>query len=86
MIQLTGYKHYIYETKCTGDYVGEYINNLTLAQLKTLDCNLQLEDHIQQESTPPACSFLGEKNHQTENDSVDQTPPPQPTPAPKSPP
>lgn len=45
-------KHYIYETKCTGDYVGDYINNLTLAQVKSLDCDLQLEDHVQQESTP----------------------------------
>ena len=41
--------HWIYPTKCTGDYVGDYIANLTLAQVKTLDCSLQLEDHPQQE-------------------------------------
>ncbi|KAF4312188.1 putative glycerophosphoryl diester phosphodiesterase protein [Botryosphaeria dothidea] len=38
----------IYETKCTGDYVGEYIKNLTLAQVKSLDCDLQLHDYVQQ--------------------------------------
>ena len=41
--------HWIYPTKCTGDYVGDYIANLTLAQVKTLDCSLQLADHPQQE-------------------------------------
>lgn len=45
-------KHYIYPTKCTGDYVGQYINSLTLAQVKSLDCDLQLEEHPQQESMP----------------------------------
>ncbi|MCJ1256469.1 hypothetical protein MMC24_004290 [Lignoscripta atroalba] len=41
--------HYIYPTKCTGDYVGDFIANLTLAQVKTLDCDLQLLAHPQQE-------------------------------------
>jgi len=43
----------ILESKCKGDYVGQYFANLTLAQVKTLDCGLQLstgrryvEDHI----------------------------------------
>ncbi|KAK7702733.1 hypothetical protein SLS57_011232 [Botryosphaeria dothidea] len=40
----------IYETKCTGDYVGEYIKNLTLAQVKSLDCDLQLHDYVQQKT------------------------------------
>ncbi|KEQ72808.1 glycerophosphoryl diester phosphodiesterase [Aureobasidium namibiae CBS 147.97] len=44
--------HWIYPTKCTGDYVGDYIANLTLAQVKTLDCSLQLEEHPQQELHP----------------------------------
>ncbi|OJD32880.1 glycerophosphoryl diester phosphodiesterase [Diplodia corticola] len=44
--------HYIYPTKCTGDYVGDFINNLTLAQVKSLDCHLQLEEHLQQETHP----------------------------------
>ncbi|KAL1631532.1 hypothetical protein SLS54_000293 [Diplodia seriata] len=45
-------KHYIYPSKCTGDYVGDFINNLTLAQVKSLDCDLQLDDHPQQEMHP----------------------------------
>lgn len=44
--------HYIYDTKCTGDYVGQYIANLTLAQVKTLNCTLQLDNHPQQELHP----------------------------------
>ncbi|KAI5231816.1 hypothetical protein AUEXF2481DRAFT_5715 [Aureobasidium subglaciale EXF-2481] len=44
--------HWIYPTKCTGEYVGQYIANLTLAQVKTLDCSLQLAAHPQQELHP----------------------------------
>lgn len=51
-IPVIWHDHYIYPTKCTGDYVGQYINNLTLAQVKSLDCDLQLEEHPQQEIHP----------------------------------
>ncbi|KAG9662766.1 putative glycerophosphodiester phosphodiesterase, partial [Aureobasidium melanogenum] len=44
--------HWIYPTKCTGDYVGQYIANLTLKQVKSLDCSLQLAAHPQQEFHP----------------------------------
>ncbi|KAH0278685.1 putative glycerophosphodiester phosphodiesterase, partial [Aureobasidium melanogenum] len=44
--------HWIYPTKCTGDYVGQYIANLTLKQVKSLDCSLQLAAHPQQELHP----------------------------------
>ncbi|KAG9851312.1 putative glycerophosphodiester phosphodiesterase, partial [Aureobasidium melanogenum] len=44
--------HWIYPTKCTGDYVGQYIANLTLEQVKSLDCSLQLAAHPQQELHP----------------------------------
>ncbi|THX07935.1 glycerophosphoryl diester phosphodiesterase [Aureobasidium pullulans] len=41
--------HWIYPTKCIGEYVNQYIANLTLAQVKTLDCSLQLAAQPQQE-------------------------------------
>ena len=40
-------KHNILATKCKGDYVGQFIANLTLAQVKTMDCGLQLVDFPQ---------------------------------------
>jgi glycerophosphoryl diester phosphodiesterase len=43
----TDNQHNIIGTKCKGDYVGQYIANLTLAQVKTLDCGLQLADFPQ---------------------------------------
>ncbi|KAF2837066.1 glycerophosphoryl diester phosphodiesterase [Patellaria atrata CBS 101060] len=41
-IPVIWHDHYIQETKCTGEYVGQYIANLTLAQVKTLDCSVPL--------------------------------------------
>lgn len=44
--------HYIDKTKCSGDYVGQFIANLTLAQVKTLDCAKQLIGYPQAELHP----------------------------------
>jgi glycerophosphoryl diester phosphodiesterase len=41
--------HYIDVTKCSGDYVGDFTANLTLAQVKTFDHSKQLIDHPQTE-------------------------------------
>lgn len=50
--------HQISATKCkdtTGNFVGNYIANVTLAQLKTLDCgSLQLANHKQAKLEPGA--------------------------------
>jgi glycerophosphoryl diester phosphodiesterase len=44
--------HSISAEKCSGDFVGEYIANLTLAQIKTLDCSEQLTNYPQSEPHP----------------------------------
>jgi glycerophosphoryl diester phosphodiesterase len=41
--------HYIDATECSGDYVGDFAANLTLAQVKTLDRSKQLINHPQTE-------------------------------------
>ncbi|THZ23568.1 glycerophosphoryl diester phosphodiesterase [Aureobasidium pullulans] len=48
-VPVVWHDHWIYPTKCTGEYVNQYIANLTLAQVKTLDCSLQLAAQPQQE-------------------------------------
>ncbi|KAL7270650.1 hypothetical protein RUND412_006629 [Rhizina undulata] len=59
-IPVIWHDHWIYPTKCRGtvegaNYVGKYIANLTLAQVKTLDCgSQQIEDHPQTELHPGA--------------------------------
>ena len=44
--------HQIVATKCSGDLVGKFIANLTLEQVKTLDCSKQLLAHPQAELHP----------------------------------
>ncbi|KAF2425780.1 glycerophosphoryl diester phosphodiesterase [Tothia fuscella] len=44
--------HSILGTKCRGDYVGRYIANLTLDQVKSMDCGLQLVDFQQARVIP----------------------------------
>lgn len=44
--------HDIRASKCSGEYVGDFIANLTLAQVKTLDCSERLVAHPQQEYHP----------------------------------
>ena len=44
--------HYISAQKCSGNFLGQYIANLTLAQVKTLDCSKQLATHPQAEIHP----------------------------------
>lgn len=51
-IPVIWHDHKILATKCTGEYVGQFIANLTLAQVKTLDCSVQLAAHPQQEIHP----------------------------------
>ena len=51
-IPVIWHDHYISATKCSGDYVGDYIANLTLQQVKTLDCTKQLPEHPQAELHP----------------------------------
>jgi glycerophosphoryl diester phosphodiesterase len=51
-IPVIWHDHFIAPEKCSGDYVGAYIANLTLAQVKTLDCAKQLVAHAQAEIHP----------------------------------
>ncbi|KAK9365631.1 PLC-like phosphodiesterase [Lipomyces kononenkoae] len=48
-IPVIWHDHSISETKCRGEFVGSYIANLTLEQVKTLSCDLQLVEHPQAE-------------------------------------
>ncbi|KAK9241863.1 PLC-like phosphodiesterase [Lipomyces tetrasporus] len=48
-IPIIWHDHYIYDTKCRGDFVGSYIANLTLAEVKSMSCDLQLQAHPQAE-------------------------------------
>ena len=54
---LSRHDHWIFPEKCndtTGNFVGKYIANLTLAEVKTLDCgSKQLPAHPQAERKPP---------------------------------
>ncbi|KAK9233850.1 PLC-like phosphodiesterase [Lipomyces kononenkoae] len=48
-IPVIWHDHSISETKCRGQFVGSYIANLTLQEVKTLSCDLQLVEHPQAE-------------------------------------
>lgn len=49
-------QHSISAEKCSGPYVSRYIANLTLAQVKEMDCDIQLPGYPQQESKLPSTS------------------------------
>ncbi|KAK9348632.1 PLC-like phosphodiesterase [Lipomyces starkeyi] len=51
-IPVIWHDHSISETKCRGKFVGSYIANLTLEEVKTLSCDLQLVGHPQAELHP----------------------------------
>ncbi|KAK9372288.1 PLC-like phosphodiesterase [Lipomyces chichibuensis] len=48
-IPVIWHDHSISDTKCRGKFVGSYIANLTLEEVKTLSCDLQLVGHPQAE-------------------------------------
>lgn len=39
-------------TKCKGEHIGKFVANLTLAEVKTMDCSVQLSNHRQQKTHP----------------------------------